>query len=120
MKHTQYALVLSVLAAVLIAGCVGQAPTTDCGTDMTCFTTAANTCSPAKVSLATDNFTMSEEITGKTGNMCGFKIGMTQPIEADAICSIPMDLAAAEADIQTFCQYCTGSMINLLTTAGAC
>jgi hypothetical protein len=73
------------------------------------------------VTISSENFTMAQEITGTTGTNCGLTVAMTAPIAAQATCSIPMNMTMeGEVSQQIFCQYCTGTMIDLLRSAGQC
>lgn len=120
---TEIIAIFSIVALVIVAGCVSQnqAPAPkNCGTNATCLSNAATNCSAAFGRVINENITMYEEIQGETAAGCRVLFSFEKPALGNATCTVPMNLMSQQASQQEFCQYCTGTFIDLLRSAGGC
>jgi len=114
MKHI-VGLIGIVAVVMLFTGCTGSNPNViDCGSDIQCFSQAAETCSPAKVTMAESTMTMYMEILGGTMEACQiyYEFDMGQLGKTDMTCTIPVTEQIDMNNLEELCAVCSGSMLQ--------
>lgn len=111
--NLKYALsLISILLAVfLISGCLGGSAAKDCGDDMICFVEAAQTCTPAKLTVLESGSLVYMEIKGGTTDACTvyYDYDMDTVGKMDMTCTTPTTQIAISSP-DALCDYCSGSL----------
>lgn len=108
-----FGLIGLVVVVTLLSGCTGSAAK-DCGEDIQCFAEAAETCTPAKVTVSGSGMSMYSEIKGGTIEACTvyYEYDLGALGKVDMTCTAPTTTQIDTSDPQALCDICTGSMLQ--------